>query len=367
MSKARSLRRTTVLVAMVAAVVATALGVSVQGAAGHRAKTLTMAFIHNGPVTDQGWSQSHHEARIAMEKALGGQVKTQYVENVPYGKKMADLWQQLAARKVDVIMDDTAAGQPFVDFCKAHQSIACASAYPPLPNQPKNLTNFYVAHWLGSYLSGIAAGKLTKSGTLGFVAPFKVPTANASLNAFALGCQSVRKDCKVKTVLVNSWYDPPKETEAAETLVNGGADVLFGLTDDPAYGTVAAKHNLWTFSSYQYKQAAAGKWWATGVIWDWKKAYIDYARGLIAGTWKARSIVYGLGVGSGISPWGSAVPASVKAAVGKVRAQMAKGKNVFVGPIYDNSGKLRVKAGQSLSDTFLLNGWTWLVKGVVSS
>jgi simple sugar transport system substrate-binding protein len=298
-----------------------------------------------------------------MEKALGGRVKTSYVENVPYGKKAQDLWRQLAARQVDAIVDATAAGPAFVAFCRANPSIDCATTYPPLPNQPSNLTNFYVEHWVGSYLAGIAAGILTKTGNLGYVAPFKVPTVNAALNSFTLGCQSVRPDCTVKTVLVNSWYDPPKETEAAQTLVNGGADIMYGLTDDPAFATVAAKSNKWAFGSYQYAYESAGKWWATGVIWDWKKMYVDYARGLLAGTWKARTVVDR----SGLSAWGSAVPANVKNRVAKVRAQIAAGKNVFTGPIYDNKGKLRVKAGQSLSPTFLLNSWTWLVKGVVGS
>ena len=366
MTRARSARWVITLVGTVALVAATAVGVSAHGTGSARpgAETITMAFIHNGPVTDQGWSQSHHESRLAMEKALNGRVKTTYVENVPYGKKAEDLWEQLAARKVNVIVDATAAGPSFVVFCRKHPELACATTYPPLSrNQPKNLTNFYVEHWVGSYLAGVAAGLLTKKGTLGYVAPFKVPTVNAALNSFTLGCQSVRPDCTVKTVLVNSWYDPPKETEAAQTLVNGGADFMYGLTDDPAYSTVAAKSKLWSVGSYQYAYPAAGNWWVSGVIWEWRKMYIDYARGLLAGTWKARTVV----APSGLAPWGRAVPAKVKQTVQKLRKQMAAGKNVFVGPIYDNKGKLRVKAGQSLSPAFLLNGWTWLVKGVVSS
>jgi basic membrane protein A len=367
MRRARSVRWVLGLTAIVALFATTAVGVSAHGTGAARSEaksSITMAFLHNGPVTDQGWSQSHHESRLALEKALGGRVKTTYVDNVPYGKKAQDLWQQLAARKVDSIVDATAAGPSFVTFCRKHPEIACATTYPPLsPNQPKNLTNFYVEHWVGSYLAGVAAGLLTKAGTLGYVAPFKVPTVNAALNSFTLGCQSVRKNCTVKTVLVNSWYDPPKETEAAQTLLNGGADLMYGLTDDPAYATVAAKANKWSFSSYQYPYAASGKWWAAGVVWDWKKMYIDYARGLLAGTWKARSVVGP----SGLSRWGSAVPANVKQTVEKVRKQIAAGKNVFAGPISDNRGKQRVKAGQSLNDQFLLNGWTWLVKGVVSS
>jgi basic membrane protein A and related proteins len=363
MSRARYVRWALALAGVGALIAAGATGVG----AAKSTKTITMAFLYNGPKNDGGWSQSHDEARRAMEKALGGSVKTIFVESVPYGKQASDLWNQLVARKVNAIVDDTAAGPPFVAFCKQHLDVACATAYPPLPNQPKNLTNFYVAHWLGSYLSGIAAGMVTKKGTLGYVAPFKVPTVNASLNAFALGCQSVRPNCSVKTVLVNSWYNPPKEHDAAQTLLNAGVDVMDGLTDDPAYVTLAGKKNVWAVGSYQGHQAAAGKRYMTGVVWDWTKLYINYARGLLSGTWKNRPVVADLGGGAGITRWGPDVPANVKAAVAKVEAQMKAGKNVFTGPIYDNKGKLRVKEGQSLPQSFLLNGWTWLVKGVVSS
>ena len=363
MSRARYVRWALALAGVAALIAGGAASVSA-----HATKTITMAFVYDGPKNDGGWTQGHDTGRKVMEKALKGQVKTTYIESVPYGKQMQDVWNQLVARHVNAIVDDTAAGPPFVAFCKAHPDIACATAYPPTtPTTPKNLTNFYVDHWDGSYLAGVAAGMLTKKGVTGYVAPFKVPTVNANLNAFMLGCQSVRKDCTVKTVLVNSWYAPPKEHDAAQTLLNAGVDIMNGLTDDTAFNTLASKHGIFNIGSYQDAMPSAGAYWLTGVVWDWRKFYTDYATGLLNGTWKARTVVEGLGVGSGITPWGPKVPANVKAAVGKVQAKMKAGWTPFRGPISDSSGKLRVKAGQKLSQTFLLNGWTWLVKGVVSS
>lgn len=369
MRSARGVRWVIALTGVVALIAATAVGVSAHGTrpAGADAKTITIGFVFDSPHNDGGWSQGHDQARASMEKALKGQVKTIWVESVPYGKQMLDVWNQMVAKKVAAIVDTSAAGQPFVNFCKAHPTLFCATTYPALGPEPKNVSNFYVTHWLGSYLAGVAAGLLSKKGVVGYVAPFKVPTVNASINSFALGCQSVHKGCTVKTVLTSSWYDPPKETEAAQTLVNGGVDIMYGLTDDPAYGTVAAKNNMWTIGSYQYANVAAGKWYVTGVLWDWTKIYTDFARGVLAGTWKSGTVVTGLGVGSGLAAWGSNVPANVKSTVAKVRAQLQKGKNPFTGPIYDNSGKLRLKVGQTLSPAILLNGWTWLVKGISSS
>jgi len=259
-------------------------------------------------------------------------------------------------------------GQAFRRLLPRTPQITCATTYPALGPEPKNVSNFYVAHWLGSYLAGYAAGLLSKKGVVGYVAPFKVPTVNASVNSFALGCQAAHKGCTVKTVLTSSWYDPPKETEAAQTLVNGGVDIMYGLTDDPAYETVATKNDMWNFGSYQYASAATSKWYVTGVVWDWKKLYTDFANGVYSGNWKSKTYVTGLGVGSGIAAWGPNVPANVKSAVAKVQAKLQNGTlNPFKGPLYDNGGKLKVKAGQKLSDGVLLNGWTWLAKGITSS
>ena len=227
MTQARRVRWAITLVGMIALVAATAVGVSANGtrSAGANAKTITIGFVYDSPHNDGGWSQGHDQARLAMEKALGSRVKSFYVESVPYGKQMLDVWNQMVAKKVAAIVDTTAAGQPFSDFCKAHPTLVCATTYPVIGPQPKTQSNFYVAHWQGSYLAGVAAGMLSKKGVVGYVAPFKVPTVNASINSFALGCQSVKKNCTVKTVLTSSWYDPPKETEAAQTLVNGGVDL----------------------------------------------------------------------------------------------------------------------------------------------
>src|SRR3954468_924188 len=162
MRRARFLRWGLAVAGIAALFAATAVGVSARGTHGKRqAKTITIAFVYDGPKTDGGWSQGHDQSRLAMEKALNGQVKTIYIESVPYGKKMLDVWNQLVARHVDAIIDTTAAGKPFVDFCRAHATLHCATTYPALGPEPKNVSNFYVSHWLGSYLAGVAAGVLT--------------------------------------------------------------------------------------------------------------------------------------------------------------------------------------------------------------
>jgi simple sugar transport system substrate-binding protein len=292
-------------------------------------------------------------------------VKTLYLESVPYGKQMLNDWNQLVSRGVNAIVDTSAAGQPFVNFCKAHPTLVCATTYPPLGPEPKNVSNFYVAHWLGSYLVGVAAGKLTKKGTVGYVAPFKVPTVNASVNAFALGCRSVRKDCTVKTVLTNSWYDPPKETEAAQSLINGGADVLMQNTDSSAVLQTAEKAGKYAFGWDSDMTAYGPKAHLASAIINWTPYYTKATRDVLDGTWKTGQAWWGVKEGAiDIVSISDKVPAELKDKVLKVKAGLKDGTyTIWKGPLVANDGKEMLKKDEVADDKFL-GGINFFVKGV---
>ena len=103
--------------------------------------------------------------------------------------------------------------------------------------QTDNLRSYDSRSYMGAYMAGIIAGKMTKSNILGVVGSIPVPEVVRNINAYTLGAQSVYPKVKTKVVWVGSWFDPPKETEAAQSLINGGADVLLhGRFQGPAAG-----------------------------------------------------------------------------------------------------------------------------------
>src|SRR5690349_13465634 len=191
----------------------------------HSQKTepLKVAWVYVTPVTDAGWVHQHELGRQAVQSFFGDRVKTTYVESVPEGADAERVIRDLVAQGNKLIfatsfgygdaMEKVARDFPDVYF--EH-----ATGYKTGPNLRVYEGRFYE----DAYLAGIVAGKMTKSNTLGFVGAFPIPEVMRNLNAYLLGAQSVNPKAKLKVVWVNNWFDPPKEGEAAQSLINFGAD-----------------------------------------------------------------------------------------------------------------------------------------------
>ena len=189
------------------------------------AEPLKIGFVYVGPVGDAGWTYAHDQGRLAMEKALAGKVKSTYVENVPEGADAERVIRKLVAEGNKLIFT-TSFGymNPTEKVAKSAPGVVFLHATGF--KSGKNLGTYESRLYEGAYLNGILAGKMTKSKTLGFIASFPVPEVIRNINAFTLGAQSVNPGIKTKVIWVNSWYDPAKERQAAETLVAQGADVM---------------------------------------------------------------------------------------------------------------------------------------------
>ena len=204
----------------------------------HAAEPLKVGFVYVGPVGDAGWTYAHDQGRRDMEKALGAQVKTTYVESVPEGADAERVIRKLAADGHKLIFTTS--------FGYMNPTEKVARAFPKTVFEhatgfktAKNMGNYESRMYEGAYLLGVVAGRMTKTNTLGIVASFPIPEVIRNINAFTLGAQSVSPKIKTKVVWVNSWYDPARERQAAETLIAQGADVLSQNTDSPATLQVA--------------------------------------------------------------------------------------------------------------------------------
>jgi basic membrane protein A len=253
---------------------------------------------------------------------------------------------------------------------------AAAQKYPDVKfematgtKQAKNMAEYFGAGEDAIYLSGMAAGAATKSGTIGYVVPFAIPEVIRHANAFALGAQATHPGVKVKLIWTNSWFAPDKEKKAAENLhKSGGADVLGQNVDSPAAGQYAESAGIpWVgYDSDAHKFAP--KQWLTAAIYNWGPYYLKRIQAAMNGTWKT-GFYYGSLKDNfvGLAPYGPKVTAATKAAIAKRRQALISGKFYeFAGPLYDQKGKLRVKRGERLSieDLYAMD---WLVKGMVGS
>ncbi len=328
-------------------------------------KGIKAAFVYVGPIGDGGWSFSHNEGRKILE-ADG--IKTAYVESVPEGAEAERVITRFAEEGYNVIfttsygyMDttiDVAKKFPKVVFghCSGHK-------------RAKNVFTYYGRIYQPIYLSGIIAGKMTKSNKIGYVAPHPIPEVIRHVNAAALGVRSVNPNAAVHVVWTGAWFDPGKEKEAAVALMDAGCDIIMTEGDSPAALQAAETRGFYSIGYNSDGRAFAPKSFLTASIWDWSVVYRDVIKKLKEKYTNWENLDYWQGMNSGVAklaPFSEFVPADVKALVENRTSDIMKDDNIFVGPIKDQDGKVKVEEGVKMTDEELL-GFMWFVEGVVGT
>jgi simple sugar transport system substrate-binding protein len=313
------------------------------------------AWVYVGPVGDAGWTFAHDQGRKAVEAEFGAKVATTFVEKVPEGADAERVIRDLAVQGNKIIFATSfgfmeamlkVAGE-FPDVKFEH-----ATGYKTSPNMRIYDSKFYE----DTYLAGIIAGTMSKTGTLGFVGSFPIPEVLRNINAFTLGAQTVNPKIRTRVVWVNTWFDPPKEAEAAQSLLNGGADVLLQNTDSTAVLQTAEKNGKLAFGWDSDMSAFAPKAHLASAIVDWSNYYKKAVRDAMEGTWKTERTVWGVKEGQNdLVKISDAVPESARKKVDEIKAAMKAGNfEVFTGPVVDNAGKERLakdaKADQDWKD-----------------
>ncbi|MHA4868910.1 BMP family ABC transporter substrate-binding protein [Duganella sp. PWIR1] len=328
------------------------------------ADPLKIGFVYVGPVGDAGWTYAHDQARLALEKELGAQVKTSYVENVPEGADAERVIRKLVAEGNKLIFT-TSFGYMNATEKVAKSTPGVTFLHATGFKHGKNFGTYESRLYEGAYLNGILAGKMTKSNTLGFIASFPVPEVIRNINAFTLGAQSVNPKIKTKVIWVNSWYDPAKERQAAETLVAQGADVMAQNTDSPATLQVAQEKGVYAFGWDSDMTKFAPKAHLTAATNDWSGYYINTAKAVLAGSWKTSEYRGGLKEGMvKMSKVNAVVPADVAKLFDEKKAALTAGTfDPFTGPIKDQSGAIKYAAGVKMPEKELLS-MNFYVQGV---
>jgi simple sugar transport system substrate-binding protein len=217
----------------------------------------------------------------------------------------------------------------------------------------------------GAYMAGVIAGKMTKTNTLGVVGSIPIPEVIRNINSFTLGAQSVNPKVKTKVVWVNEWFNPPKETEAATALINGGADVLMQNTDSAAVLKTAQDKGKRAFGWDSDMSAYGPKAHLGSAVINWGPYYIKATRDALEGKWTTGSTWWGVKEGAiDMVSIADDVPAEVKAKVDEVKAGLKAGTfAIWKGPMHDNTGK-EVLAKDAVADDKFLGGVNFFVKGV---
>ena len=330
-----------------------------------KAEPLKIAFAYVGPVGDGGWTFAHDTARKALEKEYGDKIVTSMVENVPESADAERVIRDMAGQGNKLIFGTTFGYmEPMLKIAPDFKDVKFEHATGF--KTADNMRTYDSRTYEGAYMAGIIAGKMTKSNTLGVVASIPIPEVIRNINSFTLGAQSVNPKVKTKVVWVNGWFDPPKETEAATSLMNGGADVLFQNTDSPAVLKAAEAKGKRAFGWDSDMTAYGPKAHLASAVINWSPYYIKATKEALDGSWKGGTGVW-WGVKEGaidIVSIAEDVPADIKTKVADVKKGLADGTYViWKGPITDNKGKVQIAKDAAADDKFL-GGLNFYVKGV---
>ena len=333
-------------------------------AAAPKAEPLKIAFIYVGPVSDGGWTFAHDNARKALEKEFGDKIVTSFVESVPESADAEAAFREKASQGNKMIFGTTFGYmEPMLKVAPDFKDVKFehATGY----KTADNMRTYDSRTYEGAYMAGVIAGKMTKTGTLGVVASVPIPEVIRNINSFTLGAQSSNPKIKTKVVWVNEWFNPPKETEAATSLINGGADVLFQNTDSPAVLKTAQDKGKRAFGWDSDMTAYGPQAHLGSAIINWTPYYIKATKDALEGTWTTGGVWWGVKEGAiDIVSIAEDVPAETKAKVDEIRAGLKAGTfSIWKGPLVDNSGKTLLKEGEVADDKFL-SGVNFYVKGV---
>ena len=328
-------------------------------------KLIRAAWVYVGPIGDGGWSYAHDQGRLYVEKNVPN-VETTYIESVPEGADAERVIRDLAQKGYDVIfttsfgyMDATeTVAEEFPDMVFIH-----ISGYK---KNDTNFDNLFGRMYQMKYLAGVAAAMRSENGKIGYVAPFPIPEVIRHINMVAKGARSVNPDAEVQVVWINTWFDPPTEREAAETLLNAGNDVIVTGADTPGPVKAASEKGKWGLA-YDSDNACdlAGEGCIGVPHWNWGPAYAEIIEEVRNGTFKPKGRWPGVETGIVDFKFGPAATDEIKAKVTELKQAMIDGKfNPATGPINAQSGCLAVPEGKALTDQELLS-MKWFFEGVV--
>ncbi len=352
----------------IAALTAVAAAGFAFGVGANAAEPLKVAFAYSSPIGDGGWTFVQEKARKAVQAEFGDKIITQYVESVPESTDAERVFRDLVGQGNKLIFG-TSFG--FMEFmlrsAKTMPKVQFqhATGYKTAPN----LSVYDIRTYEGAYMNGVIAGKMSKAGVVGMVASIPIPEVVRNINAFTLGAQSVNPKITTKVVWVNEWFNPPKETEAAVSLVNAGADVLYHNTNSPAVLKLAQERGLRALGYNSDMSSYAPKAHLSSSEINWAPYYSKTIRDMLDGKKIGNQRAwYGAKEGAvDIVSIAADVPAETKDKVAKVKAGLKDGSFViFKGPMVDNTGKEQIAKGAVADDKFL-GGMMFYVAGVEGS
>ena len=327
------------------------------------AEPFKVGFVYVGPVGDHGWSYQHDQGRKAVEAHFGDKVETTYVENVPEGADAERVIRNLAKAGNQLIFTTS--------FGFMNPTLKVAKQFPKVTfehatgyKQAKNMGTYVSNTYEGRYVAGFTAAKMTKSNKIGYIASFPIPEVIRDINAVQLALNKYNPEAELKIIWVNSWFDPGKEADAANAMIDQGVDVILQHTDSPAAMQAADRRGVYAVGQASDMSSFGPKAHILSVVDNWAPFYIQRVQEVMDGTWKSEDHWGGMYDDEIVIPEFTNVPEDVVTEAKALIADIKSGKfHPFSGPIKNQAGELKVAEGAVLPHGDIA-GMNWYVEGV---
>lgn len=345
---------------------ALATGLAV-GAASAQDDPFTVGFVYVGPVGDYGWTWTHDQGRQAVEEAYGDAVETIFQESVPEGPDAERVMTQMTLSGADMIfttsfgyLEATAnLAERFPDVMFEH-----ATGYLE-DTSPSNLSVYSARFYEGRAVMGHIAGHMTESNIIGYIASYPIPEVIRGINSAFIHARQVNPDVEFRIIWAYTWFDPAVEADAAQALVDAGADVVLQHTDSTAPMTVLAEAGAYGFGQASDMIQFAPEPRISSIMDQWSNYYVRRVGEAMDGTWEQADTWEGIGDGMvGIGEMTEVIPEEVRASAMALRDSIASGEyHPFTGPIIAQDGSVWLEEGDTPEDGSLA-GMSFYVEGI---
>ncbi len=326
---------------------------------------LKIGFIYVGPTGDFGWSYQHDQGRLAVEEKFGDAVETLYVESVPEGADAERVLRQMAQSGTDLIFTTS--------FGYMDATLKAAEEFPEVKfehatgfKRADNVSTYSSRFYEGRHILGLIAGQETETNKVGYIASFPIPEVVRGINAAYLAAKSVNPDVEFKVVWVSTWFDPAKEADAANALIDQGVDVIMQHTDSPAAMTIAEEKGIKAFGQASDMINFGPNAQLTSIIDNWNDYYIARTQAVLDGTWESTDTWGGFADDMvHMSDYSDQLPAELIEQAQAAQAAIESGElHPFTGPINKQDGSPWLAEGETAPDEDLLS-MDFYVEGLV--
>ena len=324
-----------------------------------------VAFVYVGPKDDGGWSQQHHAMALEMAEHFGEKVEFTFLESVPEAESER-AFTQLALAGNDIIFGTS--------FGYMDPMLAVAEKFPDVKFEhatgfkvSENMANYAARFYEGRAIMGHLAGRMTETNKIGYIASYPVPEVLRGMSSAYIHAKKVNPDVEMTVVWLNTWFDPPKESDATQAMIDQGIDVILAHTDStaPLQTMQSSGGRVFGFGQAADMIEFSPAPRLSSIIDNWAPYYIARVQAVMDGTWESGYTWHGIEEGMvGIGEFSDALTEEVRAEAEALKQSIISGEyHPFTGPLNKQDGSAWLADGEVV-DMGELAGMSWVVEGL---